>query len=233
MTFYALSDFAVPKPSFNIPVEPPSQSPSDEGKVSACWNKAYTPFLLGAMSQLLLQATWKTDVQAIETTLGKMLDLYILIGEATSCELLALHSQDTDFTSEDGSATASIGSWVSGSGWTGDYSAVSGGYENRLELFLPCPGEPVGVEILLYDVVDLARYRHRIVLEINTPDGTASSSSDTNGISDGEVQTWGFGIIDNKEEAGGVTISVIYNTYLTTVSGHRFYVQSASVAYRQ
>lgn len=232
MTGYVLSPFAHPKPSFNIPVEPPSQSPSDEGRVSACWNKAYTPYLLGAMTQLLLQSTWKTDLQDIETTLGKMTDLYVLIGEATSCELLPLHSQDIDFTSSDGGGTAVVGTYVAGSGWAGQYVFLGGGYEYTLDLLLPVSGYPVGVNITIYDVIDFAQFRHRITLEINQPDGTTRGGIDYNVIPAGQSLSFGHGIVDNKELAGFVSVLLNWSTYPTNLTGHRFYVQSASLAYR-
>lgn len=53
--------FAHPISSFNVPV-PLIESDPDEGDmISVCFNRDYLPYILGALSQLELQSTWKTD----------------------------------------------------------------------------------------------------------------------------------------------------------------------------
>lgn len=53
--------FAHPTSSFNAPVVPPDSDPTDGEQVTVCFSLAWLPFVLGAMSQLQLQSTWKTD----------------------------------------------------------------------------------------------------------------------------------------------------------------------------
>lgn len=53
--------FAHPTSSFNEPVIPPDSDPTDGEQVTVCFSLAWLPFVLGALSQLQLQTTWKTD----------------------------------------------------------------------------------------------------------------------------------------------------------------------------
>lgn len=55
------SDFPQALGSFRAPVVPPDVEPTDAPLVSVCFNYDWLPFVLGALQQLTLQATWQTD----------------------------------------------------------------------------------------------------------------------------------------------------------------------------
>jgi len=52
-------------PPFAIPVPVPDNDPFVEPFYTAMWNVEWTPYILGALTSLTLQATWKTDDPAV------------------------------------------------------------------------------------------------------------------------------------------------------------------------
>jgi hypothetical protein len=72
--------FAHPTSSFNEPVVPPDAEADDEPIVQACFSEAWLPFVLGALSQLQLQSTWKSDdPEVVLLAQGRATDLIDLI----------------------------------------------------------------------------------------------------------------------------------------------------------
>jgi hypothetical protein len=53
--------YAHPVGSFVSPVIPPDVEPADDDKIMVCVSVAWLPYVMGALSQLTLQSTWKTD----------------------------------------------------------------------------------------------------------------------------------------------------------------------------
>ncbi len=53
--------YAHPVGSFVSPVIPPDVEPSEDDKIQVCVSVAWLPFVVGALSQLTLQSTWKSD----------------------------------------------------------------------------------------------------------------------------------------------------------------------------
>jgi len=58
---FANSDFASAVSPFQNPVPPVLVDPSLAGDVSVCFNRAWIPYITGALQCLVLQATWDTD----------------------------------------------------------------------------------------------------------------------------------------------------------------------------
>jgi len=139
MSGWPLSPYAHPVPSFRSPIEPPSGDPDggDAPVGNVCWNPEYTPYLLGAMSQLLLESTWKTDVQDVDITIGQMLNFQRLFGNATPCGVGASHTVTFDFAVDAGGWVHDTdeGTYITDVGWrTTFHDFVSGVWTCRLRL---------------------------------------------------------------------------------------------------
>jgi len=53
--------YAHPVGSFVSPVVPPDVEPAEDDKIQVCVSVAWLPYVMGALSQLTLQSTWKSD----------------------------------------------------------------------------------------------------------------------------------------------------------------------------
>lgn len=60
----AWNEFAVPHSSFERPVPLISIDPDDSPDYTVCFRSEWLPYILGALQQLLLQTTWKSDDKA-------------------------------------------------------------------------------------------------------------------------------------------------------------------------
>jgi hypothetical protein len=58
---FGYNPFAVPISSFQRPVPLVLVDPDDEPNYSVCFRSEWLPYILGALEQLLLQTTWRTD----------------------------------------------------------------------------------------------------------------------------------------------------------------------------
>jgi hypothetical protein len=77
------SVFAVPKPSFGAPVPAPIADPLTGGGNNYHIACDWLPVVRGALLQLVLQATWQTDVIPLDITQGRAMSL---IASLTECE---------------------------------------------------------------------------------------------------------------------------------------------------
>jgi hypothetical protein len=96
------SDFAVPVPSFRKPVPVPGVSATDNPDMSVCINSKWTPYILGAFKQLLLQTTWDTnDENVLEEVQGQVFDLMALFANQFDCvnEKSIVYEEIGDMTS--------------------------------------------------------------------------------------------------------------------------------------
>lgn len=95
------SEFAVPTSSFNSPVLPPTVEPGDSPNKTFTINCEYLPYIRGALQQLLLQSTWKTDDPGLlALTQSRIWNLIDIFQECSSGEYpFACH---WDFTSSEG-----------------------------------------------------------------------------------------------------------------------------------
>lgn len=75
---------AKPRFSFDVPVTPPDVDPDEGDTVSAYWNPLWTPYMLAALDQLILYATWLgTDAERY-LAVNRASNLKELIGEAVA-----------------------------------------------------------------------------------------------------------------------------------------------------
>lgn len=72
--------FAPSVGSFQVPVTAPDIDPDDGDQVTVCFAVAWLPFVLGALQQLTLQATWQGDSDAILLAQSRAQLLLAIIG---------------------------------------------------------------------------------------------------------------------------------------------------------
>ncbi len=58
---FGIKNFSPPRSSFQRPVPLVFVSPDDTPDHTVCFNRAWLPYVLGSLSQLMLQSTWNTD----------------------------------------------------------------------------------------------------------------------------------------------------------------------------
>lgn len=80
---YPDSPYAGPSGSFLVPVEPPDVDADGGVTCSISINVAWLPFVRGALTQLMLQATWATDIVSLDLTQQRVTNLIALFGEGT------------------------------------------------------------------------------------------------------------------------------------------------------
>src|SRR5437868_4610170 len=61
--------------SFQVPVIPPDVDPDDGDMTVVCFSTAWLPYIMGALQQLTLQASWQGDAAAILLTQQRAMDL--------------------------------------------------------------------------------------------------------------------------------------------------------------
>src|SRR5215471_922364 len=73
--------------SFQTPVIPPTSQPDADPRQAVCINQDWLPFIVGALKQLELQATWKVaDNAALLDVQGRVFDLMSkFLKDAPSC----------------------------------------------------------------------------------------------------------------------------------------------------
>jgi hypothetical protein len=72
--------YAEPQASFKFPVQPPDVEPDDGDSAVVCFSRAWLPYVMGALQQLTLQATWKDDVVDMQLTLDRAQQLLAMVG---------------------------------------------------------------------------------------------------------------------------------------------------------
>jgi hypothetical protein len=88
--------------SFQRPVAPPDADPDDGAIMTVCFNAAWLPFILGALQQLTLQATWEGDAATILLAQDRAQLLLAMFGSGggscDSCMTVCgiLYDADTD-----------------------------------------------------------------------------------------------------------------------------------------
>lgn len=79
--------FAPSVGSFQVPVVPPDNDPDDGSQVTVCFSETWLPFVVGALQQLTLQATWQGDADAILLTQNRAQLLIAMFGSGDGgCE---------------------------------------------------------------------------------------------------------------------------------------------------
>jgi len=82
---YPPSPYAKPRGSFETPVSPPGNSPTDDPKLTLSINCEWLPFIRGALKQLLLESTW--NLAGSELSLGQVQGaVFDLIDLFVECE---------------------------------------------------------------------------------------------------------------------------------------------------
>src|SRR5215813_8824209 len=84
---YPPSLFARSRGSFQTPVIPPATQPGADPKQAICINQDWLPFIVGALKQLELQATWDvaSDAALLDVQ-GRVFDLMALfLKDAPGC----------------------------------------------------------------------------------------------------------------------------------------------------
>lgn len=59
------TDYPTARGSFIAKVAPPENEPTDGEQVTVCFSREWLPYVLGATTQLMLQATWDSDDDAL------------------------------------------------------------------------------------------------------------------------------------------------------------------------
>lgn len=67
--------FAHPTSSFNEPVSPPDIEPDEGEQVQVCFSYEWLPYVLGALSQLALQTTWRGTPSEVLLAQGRATNL--------------------------------------------------------------------------------------------------------------------------------------------------------------
>jgi len=94
--------FAHPTSSFNEPVLPPSVEPDEGEQVQVCFAVGWLPYVLGALSQLLLQSTWQGDPADVLLAQGRATNLLGLFANPV-CATSEIEAPFWDDTSGDDS----------------------------------------------------------------------------------------------------------------------------------
>jgi len=72
--------------SFQVPVVPPDVDPDDGDLAVVCFSLAWLPYILGALQQLTLQASWQGDSDTILLTQQRAMDLLSMFNQGdVSC----------------------------------------------------------------------------------------------------------------------------------------------------
>lgn len=82
MVFGANQPFPPSVGSFQVPVEAPDSDPDDGDQVTICFAEAWLPFVLGALQQLTLQATWSGDEATVLLAQSRAMLLLSMVGSA-------------------------------------------------------------------------------------------------------------------------------------------------------
>ncbi len=135
-----------PRGSFIYPVNVPDADPGDNPLVSASWNEAYTPIILGACSQLMLESSLFSTHMTDVTKLGKMNDLLMRIGDAVPNENpTVVHNRTFMFAASEDDwevIPGLYGSWEGDVGWCSvGWLESTGHWWSRLDIqyTLPTP----------------------------------------------------------------------------------------------
>lgn len=72
--------FAPSVGSFQVPVTPPDIDPDEGELLTVCFNAAWLPFVLGALQQLTLQATWSGDDDTVLLAQSRAQMLLAMVG---------------------------------------------------------------------------------------------------------------------------------------------------------
>lgn len=85
---YGSGNFFPPAlPSFPFPVVPPDSDPDEGQLATVCFAASWMPFVLGALQQLTLQATWQGDDDAVLLAQSRAQTLLAMFGAADGgCE---------------------------------------------------------------------------------------------------------------------------------------------------
>jgi hypothetical protein len=131
---YPDSPFAVPKGSFGSPVPVPDFDPDQYPTIAISINCQWLAYIRGALQQLLLQTTWKTDDPAVlALAQQRAFDLIAMFVECGSGVPYACHYDF--FSSDEGWVNDPVpvfsphdsGVYVGGSGWEGtDCNYIAG-----------------------------------------------------------------------------------------------------------
>jgi len=79
-------EFAPAVPSFPVPVPLPTTDPDADPSFSICINEQWIPYVLGAMQQLVLQATWDTqDTDELNLVQSRAMKLIAMFSEYVMC----------------------------------------------------------------------------------------------------------------------------------------------------
>lgn len=122
---YLDSEFAKPISSFQRPVDPPDIDPNTGDQITVCFNELWRPYVVGALTQLLLQSTWNTDTVDLDTTQGRVFNLIDMFRTAhpgcgvTPPFLLCISGSfaDDDYGFSSALSANCVSTYVGGTGW--------------------------------------------------------------------------------------------------------------------
>lgn len=144
----ALGEFPQAISSFRYPTNPPPGDPDGGVLVSFCFNRDYKPYLLGAMSQLLLETTWRGGFEAKAAVIAKMNRFMVVANDTDYCGLGSAGVGTYDFSAgtQGWEAQEGFGShYASGVGFYGEWQSEGGldwVYSAYLERTLSTPVFP-------------------------------------------------------------------------------------------
>lgn len=128
--------YAPSRGSFTSPVLPPTVDPDASPNVSVTLACAWIPYVVGALQQLLLQATWKTDDPAVlllaQQRAFNLIDLFMAAATASSggCAQILIPfecSYDFQLSPFDWVAIPGFGSWTIVQGWNSNVTEDDAG----------------------------------------------------------------------------------------------------------
>lgn len=178
--------YAPPTGSFMHPVPVPSGDPDAGELIAISISCEWLPYIRGALQPLALQATWDTDDPAVRTLAQmramKLASMFVDCGTPTPGTPFACSGDLSANSAPYGTWTPGcIGTYLSGTGWAGDFGACSGHHYNGIVLDIVLAHPIVLTNLhLTYDFVTGYTYSSGDVSGLNCHDITNSFQLGTN-----------------------------------------------------
>jgi len=121
-------DFSHAVPSFRTNISVPSTDPDSGVLVRFCFNRDYKPYLLGALSQLYLESTWRGSGEDKATAIERMKKFAGIINDTEFCNVGDSGVATYDFTIDNRGWSVVPGfasTYVSGVGWRSEWFEYS------------------------------------------------------------------------------------------------------------
>lgn len=195
---YPPSPYALSRGSFQTPVTPPTTQPGDSPLQQVCVNQDWLPFIVGALKQLELQATWVVpDDNSLLDVQGRVFDLMArFLKTAPGCGIIppdlgcfsgSFVNEPYGFVNQTGFSCVS--SWVAGTGFQSCHDPVTNVPSIHIERDLTTATEITGYSVDVNAAVSAPSYDITAIWSLNgvtqrvdtvhiiTGSGTLSSST--------------------------------------------------------